>query len=101
MAKSASGLAEGLVDKVASIVEEIERAAITETRKFVSKAVEAQFLQPTGRRTYGGKTPDESIVEMLREAPLNEIPRLQQALERFETGEVSEDFRAGILFAVR
>jgi hypothetical protein len=101
--KSATDLAEGLAGMVAGIGEDIQRAAIAETREYVAKAVENQFLQPTGRKTYGGATPDECIVEMLREAPLNEIPRLRQALQRIEDngGEVSEDFRAGILMAVR
>lgn len=99
MTKSASDL----VNDLAGIGEQIQKAAIAETRKYVAQAVEDQFLQVTGRKIYGGKGADEHIVEMLREAPLNEIPRLRQALEHFEDndGEVSEDFRAGILFAVR
>jgi hypothetical protein len=103
MAKSATDLAEGLAGMVAGIGEQIQQAAISETRTYVAKAIEEQFLQPTGRKTYGGASADQCIVEMLREAPLNEIPRLREALQRIEDngGQVSEDMRVGILFAVR
>jgi hypothetical protein len=103
MAKTATDLAEGLAGMVAGIGEEIQKAAIAETRKYVAKAVEDQFLAPTGRKTYGGATPDQCIVEALREAPLSKIPRLHQAFLRIEDngGEVSEDLRAGVLLAVR
>ena len=99
MAKSATDLAAEIGEQI----EQIQRATISETRAYVAKAIEDQFLKPTGRKTYGGASPDQCITDMLRDAPLNEIPQLRQALQRIEDngGEVSEDMRAGILLVVR
>lgn len=103
MAKSATELAESLAGMVAGLGEEIQSAAIAETREYVAKVIEDQFLQPTGRKTFGGASPDQCIADMLREAPLNKIPRLRDALARIEDNamQVPEDMKAGILFAVR
>ncbi|MFD8498000.1 hypothetical protein [Amycolatopsis sp. NPDC059657] len=100
MAKRAS--ASTLVESVAGLAEEIQKAAVAETREDVAQGIEEHFLRETNRRTYGGKSADESIREALAEYPsLREVPQLQDALARFEGAEIPEDFRAGVLFAVK
>lgn len=100
--QTASELAEGLADAVAGMGEQIRATAVAETRELMAAALESQFLQPSGREQFGGSTPDELIMQFLGEAEMAEIPRLRNALARFEEdGEVSEDFRAALLFAVR
>jgi hypothetical protein len=88
---------------MAGMAEEIQKAAVGETRKYVAMGIEDHLLKATGRRTYGEMTPEESILEELRDCPTLRDPRLQAALKRFETNEdgVTDDFRAGLLMAVR
>ena len=99
--KSASDLAEDL----AGLGEEIVKRATAETRKYIALEIEEQFLGTprASRKTYGGRHPDACIVEALEDtsAASMQDPRLQAALDRFVQDGPSDDFRAGILFAVR
>lgn len=101
--KSATDWAESLSAMVYATGEKIRDAAVEEVTKYKGKHVEEVYLQPTGRKTFGGKTPDACILEDLADFPtLANVPRLQQALQRFQdAGAVSEDFRAGLLMAAR
>uniref|UniRef100_UPI0037C5C900 hypothetical protein n=1 Tax=Amycolatopsis benzoatilytica TaxID=346045 RepID=UPI0037C5C900 len=99
--KSASELA----DELAGLGEEIVKRATAETRKYVAQEIEEQFLGTprAARKTYCGRTPDDCIMDALTddEAASLKDARLQAVRERFEEDGPSDDFRAGILFAVR
>jgi hypothetical protein len=92
-----------LVEELAGAGEEIRQRAVAETRKYVALELEEQFLGTAraSRSTYGGANPDDCIVEALAEFSSLCDPRLQAVRARFEEDGVSDDFRAGVLFAVR
>lgn len=92
-----------LAEELAGLGEEIRQRAIAETRKDIAEEVAAHFLggPRVARRTYGGTSPDDCIVEALADFETLRDPRLQSARDRFEEQGVSDDFRAGVLFAVR
>ncbi|WP_329073506.1 hypothetical protein [Amycolatopsis sp. NBC_01480] len=102
MAKRTASVSD-LVEQMAGLAEEIKTAAVNETRKYVAMGIEDHLIKATDRQTYSGMTPDESIVEALREFPTLREARLQAALKRFEANEdeVTDDFRAGLLMAIR
>ncbi|MBN9748620.1 hypothetical protein DMP23_47425 [Amycolatopsis sp. A1MSW2902] len=106
MARTASELADdltqNLIASVEGLGEQIRTSAVSETRELLAQGLEDQFLQPGNRAQFGGNTPDELIMLFLGETELSKIPRLHNALVRFEEdGGVSEDFRAALLFAVQ
>lgn len=93
--------ASDLVEDLAGLGEEILKRAIAETRSDVAAQVEDQFLGTKNRKMYSGAAADDCIVSALADFPTMTDARLQALRERFETDGVSDDFRAGILFAVR
>lgn len=103
--KSATDWIDTLTGSVESMATKIRDTAVSETRRDAADAIEEHFLQPSGRTVYGGKTPDECILDVLTDDapdnPLAGIARLAAAGERFRHDGVSEDFRAGLLMAVR
>ncbi len=92
-----------LVDQVAVLAEEIGKQAVAETRRDVARQVEEHFLggKNVSRTVYDGASPDDCIVYALGEYPTMTHPDLTAAFVRFDADGVSDDFRAGILFAVR
>lgn len=100
--KTASDWVESLAGTVESMATKIHDTAVTETRKWTAEMITNTYLQPTGRKTFGGKTPDESILQTLGYEDMAEVPRLAAARELFaEGGEFAEGLRAGLLMAAR
>lgn len=101
MAKSAEEMSE----EIAVLIEDMREKAVRETRKDVADAIEEQFLgKPrVSRSMYNGASPDTCILEFLNDdyPPLAKERRLQGLLDRFNEDGITDDFRAGILFAVR
>ncbi|MEV6073424.1 hypothetical protein AB0L82_43340 [Nocardia sp. NPDC052001] len=98
--KSAADLAEDL----AGLGDEIRRRSGQETRAEIAREIEDRFLGRPGadRSVYAGRDPEDCLLLELTENPaLTAVPELRAAHERFETEEVSDDFRAGVLFVVR
>src|SRR5690242_15238483 len=95
--------ASDLAGELAELGEEIRRRAVAETRRDLAREIEEQFVggPAVSRRTYGGASPDECVVEALGEVPTLRDPRLESLRDRFEEEGVSADFRAGVLFVVR
>ncbi|GAB4590382.1 hypothetical protein [Nocardia sp. IFM 10818] len=101
--KTAADLAEGLADTA----REVCRRAAEEVRGEIAREIEDRFVGRPGmdRSVYASKHPDDCVTEELADNPaLQKVPALQAALKRFddEDGDgVSDDFRAGVLFAAR
>lgn len=100
MAKRIS--AEEAANQIAELVEQVKTSSIADTREDAATAVEDHFLGRRGvsRSTYSGASPDECILDALATYPTLNDPRLSAALVRMAEG-VTEDFRAGLLMAVR
>lgn len=99
MAKST----QDLIAELAGIGQDIEDAAKHDVREYLAKGIENEFLRADAdRSTFEGQTPNERIEQALAEWPTMKAARLQAMLGRikFDTG-VTDDFRAGILFAVK
>lgn len=90
---------------------EVYSKAMNESRVEIAEAVEAQFLRRTGRSTYRGESPDQCIIDLLTEQP--EVGKDGEVIPPFITDEklralgvdfatdgVSDEFRAGIRFAL-
>ncbi len=96
-----------LADELAEIGQEIRRHAGEEIRTDIAREIEERFLGRLGKDRSGrtGQHPDDSVLAELTDNPaLRAVPELQAALQRFddEDGDgVTDDFRAGVLFAVR
>ncbi|MFE6925963.1 hypothetical protein ACFVAV_33470 [Nocardia sp. NPDC057663] len=98
--KSASELA----DELAGLGEEIRQRATEEARKYVALAIEEMFLggPKVNRKQFDNRSPEDCIFEFLEEqASLQSEPTLKAALNRLDESGISDDFRAGILFACR
>jgi len=100
--KSASGWVESLTASAATMAEKIRETAESETREYAAKMITDCYLSTVGRKTYGGKTPDECIVETLGYEDMAAVPRLAAAREAFQESDVfAEGLRAGLLLAAR
>ncbi|GAB3916228.1 hypothetical protein ACFQ1S_20965 [Kibdelosporangium lantanae] len=98
MAKKTS---EDLVDEMTGMAAEIRRLAVAETRRDLAAGIEEHFLgTKSSRKGYTG-TPDECVIEALDDFPTMRDPRLLAIRERLATDGVTDDFRAGIVFALR
>jgi hypothetical protein len=93
--------ASDLVDELACLGEEIQKRTAAETRKDAASSIEDQFLGTRSRALYCGSSADDCVVQALTEFPSLTDRRLQGLAERFDAEGVSDDFRAGILFAAR
>ncbi len=92
--------ASGIADQIAGLAEKLQATATTEARTGLARHIEAHFLTETGRAAFSNVAPDDSVTEALAWGTMQD-PRLQALRDRFETDGVSEDFRAGLLFALR
>ena len=96
--------AQAIVDDLTAVGEDIRQRAVEETREYVARAVEEMFLggPNVGRRQFDHRSPHDCIYEYLQDhETLQAEPSLKAALERFEDSYVTDDFRAGILFACK
>ncbi|WP_280220662.1 hypothetical protein [Nocardia neocaledoniensis] len=93
-----------LVDELSGIGEELRQLAVDETRTYVARAVEEMFLggPKIDRRQFDNRSPEDCIFEFLAEqASLQSEPTLKAALDRLDENGITDDFRAGILFACK
>lgn len=97
MAKKTS---QDLAEDIAGIAEQIRDRAIAETRKDVADSLKEQYLgdKRVPRSTFSGSSPDDCIIETLK---FMSDAQLKALHDRFSSEGVSEDFRAGLLFAIR
>jgi hypothetical protein len=87
--------ASSMVEDIADLAAKLEQAAGQETRTYLAREIENQFLGVSRPVT------DDCIIEALADYPSLTDRRLQALRDRFVSEGVSEDFRAGLLFAVR
>jgi hypothetical protein len=100
--KSATDWVESLSGSVSAMAEKIRDTAVTETRKYSAEMITDGYLSTVGRKMYGGKTPDECIVETLGYEDMASVPRLAAAREAFQESDAfAEGVRAGLLMAAR
>ena len=92
MAKKTSS---DLAAQIADLADDLQRLTVREVRTDLSNEIEDRFLK--GRRV----SSDDSVIEALTDFPTMKDPRLQGLRQRFENDGVSDDFRAGLLFALR
>jgi hypothetical protein len=109
---SLSDISDWVGNLIAEQLTAVARRSEQDTRRDVAQAIKAQFLSTTNRATYLGKSPDHCIIEVLTEEPMVDKdngktvqPLVQDAKMRqlgvdFGQDGVSEDFRAGIRFAL-
>lgn len=99
MAKKTASDLEG---QIASLAEDLRSLTIRETRTDIADGIKAQFLgsRRVSRTTFRGASPDDCILEALADPTFQDTP-LQALHERFSNDGVSDDFRAGIAFALR
>ncbi|GAA3435622.1 hypothetical protein [Kutzneria kofuensis] len=78
---------------------EFESQVVTDTREYLAYGIQAHYLAESRQSGwFPTSSADEHIVEDLATAT---DPRAQQLRDRFAADGVSEDFRAGLLFAVQ
>lgn len=87
-----------LVSDLGALAEAMRDRAITETRRDVADALRERFLDQAGRSTCGGASPDDCIIEALDAMGDQQLTAMRN---RFNDEGVSDDFRAGIAFAIR
>ncbi|MGW6728713.1 hypothetical protein ACWF9G_22675 [Nocardia sp. NPDC055029] len=100
----ASKSASELADELAGFGEEIRQRATDEARADISQHIREMFLggPKIDRKGFGGATPADCVFEFLAEHPsLQKDPLLKAAAKRFDDNGISDDFRAGVLFACR
>lgn len=94
--------ADDLVGELAGIGEEIRQRATAEARKYIPLHIKELFLggPNISRSQFGHRSTEDCIFEFLEEHPsLQAEPELKAALKQLDENGVSDDFRAGILFA--
>ncbi|WP_280460903.1 hypothetical protein [Nocardia carnea] len=96
--------ADELSEQIGALATDLQRRAAEEVRADIATAIEDQFLgrRGHGREIYRGAIPEDCVLLELSDNPVMQAdPVLRAAATRIEEHGLTEDFRAGILFAVR
>ena len=99
MAKTANDIA----DQIADLASQLQETTVAEVRTDLAEGIENHFLGRRGvsRTTYEGRSADDCVIDALADFPTLTDKRLQALRDRFENEGVSDDFKAGLLFAIR
>jgi predicted transcriptional regulator len=94
-------VSEYLGNLVAEQIVKIRNRAEAETRKELADGIAKQFIATTGRKTYGGLTPEQSVMDALTwPAMADDGPFELIRYEIEQTGNVPMEFTAGIRFVL-
>jgi hypothetical protein len=92
---------EYLGNLVAEQISKVRSRAEAENRRDLADGIAKQFITPTGRKSYSGLTPEQSIADALTWPTMTGDGALE--LVRYEieqTGSVPLEFKAGIQFVL-